>query len=310
SPDFPELLAQTRFAVSKKDPSGVLEGTGPFQVSGFTNGALTLTAYADCWQGRPFLDSVDIFQHRSQRDQWLDLSVGRADIVQVPPELLRQALQQHMNVQVSGPVDLLALTLPPQGVFKDASMRQSAALAVDRAALYNVIFQKQGEITASLLPQRVSGYAFLFSTDRDLNRARALRGGAFATPLGLGSELGGASMRLAAERLALNLDEAGFNIKMASPGVPPAIDLRLIHLEETDPRAAVDEMLAAFKLNATVNGNGSQALWRAESSALQSHTVIPLLWLPRAWAVGERVRDLRLSPDGEPLLAAASLEGA
>jgi hypothetical protein len=310
SPDFPELLAQTRFAVSKKDPSGVLEGTGPFQVSGFTNGALTLTAYADCWQGRPFLDSVEIVQHRSLRDQWLDLSVGRADIVQVPPELLRQAQQQHMNVLVSGPVDLLALTIPAQGVFHDAAMRQSAALAVDRAALYNVIFQKQGEITASLLPQKVSGYAFLFATDRDLNRARAMRGGAFPTPLGMGTEPGGATVRLAGERLALNLHEAGFNARMSPPGKPTAMDLQLVHLEEINPRAALDEMLAEFSLNVTVNGTGAQALWQAESSALKSNTVVPLLWLPRAWAVGDRVRDIRLSLDGKPLLAEASLEGA
>jgi len=310
SPDFPELLAQTRFAVSKKDPSGVLEGTGPFQVSGFTNGALTLTAYADCWQGRPFLDSVEIVQHRSLRDQWLDLSVGRADIVQVPPELLRQAQQQHMNVLVSGPVDLLALTIPAQGVFQDAAMRQSAALAVDRAALYNVIFQKQGEITASLLPQKVSGYAFLFATDRDLNRARAMRGGAFPTPLGMGTEPGGATVRLAGERLALNLHEAGFNARMSPPGKPTAMDLQLVHLEEINPRAALDEMLAEFSLNVTVNGTGAQALWQAESSALKSNTVVPLLWLPRAWAVGDRVRDIRLSLDGKPLLAEASLEGA
>ena len=309
-PDLPELLAQTQFAVSKKDPSGVLVGTGPFRVAGFTNGALILTAYADGWQGRPFVDSVEIFQHRSPRDQWLDLSVGRADIVQVPPELLRQAQQQHLNVLVSRPVDLLALTLPAQGVFADAGMRQSAALAVDRATLYNVIFQKQGEVSASLLPQKVSGFAFLFATDRDLNRARALRGGAFPAPLLLGTESGGATMHLAGERLALNLHEAGFNVRMAPPGAPSAITLRLVHLDQIDPRAALDEMLAAFRLNVTVSGANSRSLWQAESSALQPNTVVPLLWLPRAWALGERVRDIRLSPDGEPLLADVSLEGA
>ena len=309
-PDLPELLAQTRFAIARKNTSGVTVGTGPFQVSGFTNGALMLTAYADCWQGRPFLDSVEIFQHRSPREQWLDLSVGRADVVQVPPESLPQARQQHLNVLVSGSVDLLALTIPAKGMFADASMRRSAVLAVDRAALYNVIFQKQGEVTASLLPQRVSGYAFLFATDRNLNRARALRGGASSMPLGLGTDSGGATVRLAAERLALNLHEAGFNMKMASPGVPPAMDLQLIHLEETDPRAALDQMLGVFKLDGTVDGTGTLVLWRAESSALQSNTIVPLLWLPRAWAVGDRVRNLHLSPDGEPLLADASLEGA
>lgn len=308
-PDLPELLAQTEFAVSKKDPSGVLVGTGPFRVAGFTNGALMLTSYADCWQGRPFLDSVQIFQHRSPHDQWLDLSVGRADIVQVPPEQLRQAQQQHLNVLVSRAVDLLALSIPAQRVFADAAMRQSAALAVDRAALYNVIFQKQGEVAASLLPQNVSGYAFLFATDRDLDRARALRGGAFPTPLLLGTESGGATMHLAGERLALNLHEAGFNVRMAPPGAPTAITLRLVHLDQIDPRAALDEMLAAFKLNATVSGSNSRSLWQEENSALQPDTVVPLLWLPRAWALGERVRDIRLSPDGEPMLADVSMEG-
>jgi peptide/nickel transport system substrate-binding protein len=309
-PDLPELLAQTRFAISRKEPSGVLEGTGPFRVAGFSNGALTLTAYGDCWQGRPYLDSVEIFQHRSIRDQWLDLSVGRADIAQVPPELLRQARQQHLNVLVSGPVELLALALPTQGVFADENMRQAAALAVDRMAIYNVIFQKQGEVTASLLPQELSGYAFLFPTGRDLNRAHALHGGAFPPPVLLKADPSGATMQLAAERLALNLHEAGFNVRMASPGTSAAMELRLVHLEETSPRAALDEMLASFGQTVTVNGTEPHALWQAESSALRSNTVIPLLWLPRAWAIGERVRDARLSTDGEPLLADASLEGA
>ncbi len=310
SPDLPPLLAQSQFAISRKDPSGVLQGTGPFRVAGFTNGALTLTAYGACWQGRPFLDSVQIFQHRSLRDQWLDLSVGRADIVQVPPQLLPQARQQHLNVVESAPVDLLALTLSAQGIFADANARRAAALAVDRSALYNVIFQKQGEVTASLLPQWLSGYAFLFPADRDVNRARVLRGGAFPAPIMLQNDLGGATMQLVAERLALNLNEAGFNVKMARPGSSAAMHLRLVRLQQTSPRAALDEMLPAFTLNVTVNGTDAQSLWQAENSALQSNTVIPLLWLPRAWAVGERVRDLRLSPDGEPLLANASLEGA
>jgi peptide/nickel transport system substrate-binding protein len=67
--------------------------------------------------------------------------------------------------------------------------------------------------------------------------------------------------------------------------------------------------LAAFGETVTVNGTSPHALWQAEKSALQNGTVVPLLWLPRAWAVGARVRDLRLTGDGEPMLADASLEG-
>jgi ABC-type transport system substrate-binding protein len=245
------------------------------------------------------------------RDQWLDLSVGRADIVEVPPELLRQAQQQRMNVLVSQrPVDLLALTIGPSGSFTTREMRQAAALALDRTALYNVIFQKQGEITASLLPKSLSGYAFLFSADRDLDRARTLRGGAPAPAMTLGVSDTSATMQLAAERLALNLHEAGFNVQAATDSRPTgALELRRVHLEATDPGAALDEMLARFGENGSVSGMDAVSLWQQERAVLDKDTIVPLLWLPRAWAVGERVRDLRLLSDGEPNLSDASLEG-
>ena len=67
----------------------------------------------------------------------------------------------------------------------DDAQREAVALAVDRAALYNVIFQKQGEMTASLLPNALTGYSFLFPKERDLARAQALRGGANGAPLTL-----------------------------------------------------------------------------------------------------------------------------
>ncbi len=60
----------------------------------------------------------------------------------------------------------------------------------------------------------------------------------------------------------------------------------------------------------TVTATDPAELWQTERSVLDNETIVPLLWLPRAWAAGERVRDMRLSPDGTPLLADASLEGA
>ena len=94
-------------------------------------------------------------------------------------------------------------------------------MAVDRSALFNVIFQKQGEVTASLLPQAVTGYSFLFPTDRDLNKAHELRGGATPPPLKLSVE-GNGTMQLAAQRIALNLREAGFNVQIGRVERTPA----------------------------------------------------------------------------------------
>jgi ABC-type transport system substrate-binding protein len=310
-PDLPALLAQQAFAVARQDAPGAVIGTGPFRVTGFANGALMLAANDDCWAGRPFADSIEIHPHRTVRDQWLDLSVGKADIIEVPAEMIRQAQQQHLHVLVSRPVDLLALTIAPNGPFSGREMRQSAALAVDRAALSNVIFQKQAEVTGSLLPQALSGYAFLFSTDRNLDRARALRGGSSPAGLVLNTQDTSATMHLAAERLALNLREAGFSVQVAPAEFrpPPALTLRRVHLEASGPAAALDEMLAHFGQNGTVTATDPASLWRTERGVLDNETIVPLLWLPRAWAAGDRVRDLRLSPDGAPLLSDASLEG-
>lgn len=311
APDLPELLAQSKYAIWQQDATDAMDGTGPFTVSGFANGALTLVANDDSWQGRPFLDTIEIYPHRAIRDQWLDLSVGRADVVEVPPEMLRQAEQQHLAVLASHPVDLLSLAVAPQGPLASLQLRRSLALAIDRASICNVIFQKQGEVTASLLPAALSGYSFLFPDALDLDRARTLHGGASTSPLTLATEDTSATMQLAAERIALNLHEAGFNVLVPPGAHPPApLVLRRDHLEAASPRAALDELLARFGQNGTVTGTDPAALYQSEQSALASSTIVPLLWLPRIWAVGERVRDLQLSPDGLPLLAGASLESA
>ena len=59
----------------------------------------------------------------------------------------------------------------------------------------------------------------------------------------------------------------------------------------------------------TGTSTSAASLWQEERGVLENETIVPLLWLPRAWAVGERVRDLRLLSDGEPDLSDASLEG-
>jgi peptide/nickel transport system substrate-binding protein len=314
-PNLPALLASDQFLIAlnptadgKTTPAGA--GTGPFQVSSFNNGVLALTANENCWQGRAFVDAMEIRAHRPVREQWLDLSVGHTDVVEVPAELLRQAQQQRMAVVISQPVKLLALQVSDSGALGNAKMRGAIAAAVDRSAIYNVIFQKQGEVTASLLPQSMTGYSFLFPTDRDLNKAHELRGGLTTGPLMLATE-GNGAMQLAAQRIGLNLHEAGFNVQMASAGAQRAdLMLREIPLAEAEPGAALEQVFRnAGKLTA-VTAATAQELFKVEQAALDEKKIIPLLDLPRAYAKGARVRDLRLSADGMPALADASLEAA
>jgi peptide/nickel transport system substrate-binding protein len=314
-PNLPALLAGNDFLITLtpgadgKTPT-TNTGTGPFQVSGFNNATLTLAANDNCWQGRPFADSIEIRVHRSIHDQWLDLSLGHADVVEVPIDQLRQAQQLRLAVDISQPVILLALQVADDRALASPMLRSAIALAVDRSALYNVIFQKQGEISASLLPQSLSGYAFLFPTDRDLNKAHELRGGLTVPPLTLSVD-GSGAMQLAAQRIALNLREAGFNLQVAaSPNAQADLTLRKFPIEDSDPAATLQNLLYSARDSDPIVDATPAALYKTEREFLNRHTLIPLLALPRAYAVGGRVRDFHLRADGTPDLADASLEDA
>ncbi|MGA8779749.1 MAG: ABC transporter substrate-binding protein [Terracidiphilus sp.] len=313
SPHLPELLARDEFLIAEPStpeagtPNGVV-GTGPFAVKASANGVLTLAANDSCWQGRPFLDAIVIQSRRSVHDQWLDLSVGRADLVQVPPEMLREARQQQLTLAVSQPVSLVALEISDSGALASPQLRAAIAQAVDRSALYNVIFQKQGEITASLLPQSLTGYAFLFPTDRDLNKAHELRGGLSAPTLTLAAE-GNNAMQLAAQRLALNLHEAGFTVQVVANAQHADLALRKLPLVGAEPAAAMGNLLRSAGQYAPVTQQAPDALYRAEHEFLSLDTLVPLLDLPRAYATSGRVRDFTLRADGTPDLANTSLEG-
>jgi len=315
-PNLPELLAGDGYRIaltgvaSVAIPAGSI-GTGPFQFAGFSNGVLTLAANDNCWEGRPYLDAIEMRVHRSIRDQWLDLSVGHADLVEVPTEQLRQAHEQRFAVVASPSVTLLALTLSGSGSLSNPNLRAAIALAVDRSALFNVIFQKQGAITASLLPGELTGYSFLFPAERDLNKAHELRGGTSPPPLTLAAE-GGPAMQLAAQRIALNLRDAGFNVQVAAASAPQHFDLMLrrFALESNQPQSALESMMRSVGAEAAVIEQTPEGLYKVERQFLDAHMVIPLLYLPRAYAFGGRVRDLRLSPGGAPQLAGVSLEDA
>ncbi len=80
-----------------------------------------------------------------------------------------------------------------------------------------------------------------------------------------------------------------------------------MHLESPGPRAALTEFLENSAGSVAVETSDPENLYRAERDFLAQSTLAPLLYLPRSYAVGERVRDLRLAPDGNPILPNISL---
>lgn len=311
-PALPALLAADEFLITQfpainTTGAGAPIGTGPFQVVSSSNGSVTLSANDSAWQGRPFADTVEIRAHRNINDQWTDLAAGRADVAEVPAESIRQAQQQKLSLLISQPVGLLALQVSENGSLANPNLRAAIACAVDRSALANVIYQKQGQASAAVLPQALSGYAFLFPTDRDLNKAHELRGG--ITPPALRLQVdGGGAMQLAAQRIVLNLHDAGFAVQIVPAGQAHAdLTLRMIRLEGGEPAAVLASVSRAVGQPAAVSGSSPEVLYQAEHGLLDRKLLIPLLHVPYAYAIGSRMRDARFSANGMPDLANVSV---
>jgi ABC-type transport system substrate-binding protein len=307
APTMPAELARSMYIVTHRNASGEPDGTGPFQIASRTRDHAALAAVNDAWAGRPLLDAIEIDGRRDPRVQLLDLSVGRADIVDLLPESVRLAAQSHVTVVQSAPTDLIALQIHSSAMMISAQ-RQAMSEAIDRGAIWSVIYQRQGEASASLLPNILTGYSFLFPTDRNLVHATELAA-AVRAPLLLTAESSDAATQLVAGRVALNLREAGMNVQVKSPNTPNAdITLRRIHLEAGDARAALHQMLRELGGDADDGTGDPASLYRTEKSLLDDHSVVPLLWLPRSYAVSARVRGLALAPDGTPELADVSIK--
>jgi hypothetical protein len=252
--------------------------------------------------GRPFLDSIEIILNRPLRDQSIDLELNKADVVELGPnELRRQPAGRRL--WTSSPVRILTLVFSPR--IEDARVREALALSVDRSAIHSVLLQRQGEISAALLPQWLSGYAFVFPAAPDLARARTLSGG--ARPLTLGVEE--QTLRPIAERIALNARDAGLTVTVTTQ---PGADLRLEELSivSTDPARALAALATSLGAPAPPPADSAEALLAAERALLEGYRAIPLIHLPEVYGVAPRVKGPQgITPLGEWRLEDVWLEG-
>jgi hypothetical protein len=189
---------------------------------------------------------------------------------------------------------------------EDARVREALARSVDRAAIHAVLLQRQGEISGALLPQWLTGYAFLFPTAQDLPRARQLAAG--ARPFTLGVE--DAGERAIAERIALNARDAGLSIAVTMQ--PATADIRLTELRvaSSDPAKALAAMASTLGAPEPTRLDSAEALFNAERAMLDAFKVIPLIHLPDVYGTAVRVRGgPGISPVGEWQFENLWLEG-
>ena len=154
---------------------------------------------------------------------------------------------------------------------------------------------------ASLLPQWISGYAFLFPTAPNLGQAKQLRAQLPAIrSLSLVYDGGDPVAATVAERFAVNARDLAItvNVSAASGSAPSAnADLRLVrwHIEAPDSQQALGVLLA--RVTPAQAGAQAPALetpeqrYTAERAAIDGGSVIPIAFVPELYAMGPNVRD-------------------
>jgi peptide/nickel transport system substrate-binding protein len=337
-PDLLEQLASGRYFVFRAQPDGSLLGTGPFLLaesvpttpseanpSTLKPAHMKFRANDEAWAGRPFVDAIDVTLGDPALRQILNLQVGRADIIDIPPDLVRKARQDNLRVTSSPPHTLLALRFDDaQPAASDPRLRQALDLALDRDTMANVLLQRQALPAPALLPQWLSGYAFLFGTPMNLDRAKELRSAFPANiasgsdPLRLRVDAVGDLMKLLGERVAVNARQANLSVQITShsapsigsgPSAPPTTGLHLFawHYDSLSSRA---ELLAlAHQLHSEAGAetiaesSDPEKLYAEELRLLEERQVLPLVLLPEYAGIAPSVRNWTATPSGEWRLA-------
>ena len=275
-------LAEARNAIVLRAPDGALSGTGPFRITQWEpERRAVFSANEDYWDGRPFLDAIAVQMGRTPQQQTLDLELGRADLAEISAGDVRRASQGGMKVWTSAPVTLLALVFDPAA---DARLREALALSIDRAAIQNVLLQKQGEPAGGLLPEWLSGYAFLFRT------ARVRQQVSTAAELTLGYGAGDALARSIADRIAVNAREAGIRLQVSAQAAKPDVRLLRARVRSVEPGAALASLAPALGLGELPGLADAEACYAAERALVDDFRVVPLVHLPELYGSRTTVR--------------------
>jgi len=278
-PDLLVKLAAPETAIVR-NVNGAVYGTGPFRVAASESGRVTLSAFEQYWGGRPYVDAVEIAPLPDRPFY----QPAAADVWQLPVNINRRSLPERIRVWTSEPRELIALSL--SGL--QQPLREALALSLDRDSIVNVLLQKRGEPAWSLLPQWMTGYAFLFKSAADPARARQIASSAGRLPpLTISTPARDTIARLVADRIIVNARQAALAITAANPN---AANLRVerIRLASNNRAAALTQLAAALGLTITPPLS-IEALHQTESQLLQDPRVMPIVFVPDVYGIAPRV---------------------
>jgi peptide/nickel transport system substrate-binding protein len=332
APDLLEQLASGRHFIIRWRPDGTLLGTGAFFVAESVTAApaeanptaikpakIKFQANEGAWSGRPFVDFIEVTLGEPPLRQLLDLQVGKADIAEIAPDLVRKGRQEGLRIWNSTPQTLVALRFDDAlGAPASDRLREALCLALDRDTMANVLLQREAQPADSLLPQWLSGYAFLFESPMNLQRSRELRvafpGGVQGAnqPLRLRVDAPGDLFKLIGERVAVNARQANLVVQVALPAsannsAAPAAGLHLFawHYDSLSPRVELEVFVKQLfdGVDLPANTTDPEQLFVQERRLLEERRILPLVVLPEYAGVRANVHNWNASPWGDWRLA-------
>ena len=338
---MPELLALPRYAIVKRQADGnnppILIGTGSYKLNQWQAGEhAQFTANEDYWGGRPFADTIEFQMGATLREQLMDRQLGSFAATELSVDQIRSVEQNNQTVMLSRPADLLALVfLQPESGGRpgrkpvDARVRQALGLAMNRAAISNVIFQRRAIPASGLLPQWLTGYEFMFNSATDINRAKELRADAAAyvviSPISLAYDFADPLARLAAERIAVDARESGIvvqpyaeshiNSKAARGTMNADAILLRVPLESLDPSVALaarmdDLGLPLESAPAMLGASRPEDLLEIERKLLENNRVLPVAHVPQVLWLNSTAHNWQQELNGAWNLDQLWMEGA
>jgi ABC-type transport system substrate-binding protein len=338
---MPELLALPRYAIVKRQADGnnaaILIGTGSYRLMQWQAGEhAQFTANEDYWGGRPFADSIEFQMGASLRDQLMDRQLGSYVATELSVDQIRNVEQNNQTVMLSRPADLLAIAFlqPDSGTRPgrkpvDARVRQALGLAINRAAISNVIFQRRAMPASGLLAQWLTGYEFMLGGPMNIDRAKELRADAAAfvviSPITLAYDFADPLARLAAERIAVDAREAGIVVqpyaeshiysKASRASINADAVLLRVPLQSLDPAVALlargDDLGLSQENNPAILGaTRPEDLLEIERKLLESNRVLPIAHVPEVLWLNSNAHNWQQLLNGEWNLDQLWVEGA
>ena len=315
--DMPYEMAASRNSVCVAGSDGRWIGSGPFQIGDFKAAQyVDLQSFDDSWQGRPFLDRIHILMGRSLSDQVSDFQLARTDAIEADPSEPRPT--STSLALFTRPIELIALVFNANHrSASDPRVRTALAKAIDRNSIYSVLLRRQGESSAALLPEWISGYAHLFNAAQDLGTAVRLRNQVQPlVPLSFAYDGSDDLLRLIGDRIAVNAQQAGITLlpRSESPlfrGFDADGRLVRLRLESSDAAAALKslgEVLDNSGLEQAGSGGAADNLYTLESDALKDYSIIPLAQIPEAFVLAPAVHDWKINLAGNVDLGSVWIE--